>query len=203
MATRLSFSPAEKLSARSPRDGPRSARLQSRTPAKDKPGRQSFRESPGAFRTAERLAEPTEPQTRPPAATSRGPAEAEMSAQAAEAEAQAAEISRHREQVLTAAQKSGLFGGGTARPPRTDPPGACSLRAPEDSRAAQTSGCVYGATTCTALEFFCRAFSTQVLRTDYSLALLERQLGQPRAAFLAQPELHWSVKGLRDQHAPG
>lgn len=42
----------------------------------------------------------------------------------------------------------------------------------------------------------------QVLRTDYSLALLERQLGQPRAAFLAQPELHWSVKGLRDEHAP-
>ena len=53
------------------------------------------------------------------------------------------------------------------------------------------------------LSFFCRAFSTQVLRTDYSLALLERQLGQPRATFLAQPELHWSVKGLRDEHAPG
>ena len=46
-------------------------------------------------------------------------------------------------------------------------------------------------------------FSTQVQRIDYSLALLERQLGQPRAAFLAQPELHWSVKGLRDEHAPG
>ena len=45
-------------------------------------------------------------------------------------------------------------------------------------------------------------FSTQVQRIDYSLALLERQLGQPRAAFLAQPELHWSVKGLRDEHAP-
>ena len=44
--------------------------------------------------------------------------------------------------------------------------------------------------------------ATQALRIDYSLSLLERQLGQPRAAFLAQPELHWSVKGLRDEHAP-
>ena len=39
-------------------------------------------------------------------------------------------------------------------------------------------------------------------KQDYSLGLLERQLGQPRATFLAQPELHWSVKGLRDEHAP-
>ena len=109
MATRLSFSPAEKLSARSPRDGPRSARLQSRTPAKDKPGRQSFRESPGAFRAAERLAEPTGPQTPPPAAASREPAEAEVSAQAAEAKAQAAEIARHKEEVRTAAQKWPLW----------------------------------------------------------------------------------------------
>ena len=109
MATRLSFSPAEKLSARSPRDGPRSARLQSRTPAKDKPGRQSFRESPGAFRAAVRLAEPTEPQTPPPAGASGEPAEAEMSARAAEAKAQAAEISRHKEQVRTAAQKWPLW----------------------------------------------------------------------------------------------
>ena len=114
MATRLSFSPAEKLSARSPRDGPRSARLQSRTPAKDKPGRQSFRESPSAVRTAERLAKPAEPQTVPPAAASSEPTQAETSAQAAEANAQAAEVARHEEEVLTAARKWPL-GGATAR----------------------------------------------------------------------------------------
>ena len=108
MATRLSFSPAEKLSARSPRDGPRSARLQSRTPAKDKPGRQSFRESPSAVRTAERLAKPAESQTVPPAAASSEPTQPETSAQAAEANAQAAAISRHEEEVLTAAE-SGLL----------------------------------------------------------------------------------------------
>ena len=112
VATRLSFSPAEKLSARSPLDGPRSARLQSRTPAKDKPGRQSFRESP-SVRT-ERLAKPTEPQAVLPAAATSEPAAAEMSAQAAEANAQAAEVSRHEEEVLTAARKWSL-GGATAR----------------------------------------------------------------------------------------
>ena len=90
----LSFSPAEKLSARSPRDGPRSARLQSRTPAKDKPGRQ----------WTDRLAKPTEPQAALPAAATSEPTEAEMSAQAAEANAQAAEVSRHEEEVLTAAR---------------------------------------------------------------------------------------------------
>ena len=134
MATRLTFSPAEKISARSPRDGPRSARLQSRTPAKDKPGRQSFRESPSAVRTAERLAKPAEPQTALPAAVLSEPTEAETSAQAGEANAMAAEVSRHEEEVLTAARKWPLGGGSSAagilRPTRW---ALCSLRAQEDS----------------------------------------------------------------------
>ena len=53
---------------------------------------------------------------------------------------------------------------------------------------------------------YARALHTctaQALRTDHALSLLERQLGQPRTAFLAQPALHWSVKGLRDDHAHG
>lgn len=125
MATRLTFSPAEKISARSPRDGPRSARLQSRTPAKDKPGRQSFRESPSAVRTAERLAKPAEPQTALPAAVLSEPTEAETSAQAGEANAMAAEVSRHEEEVLIAARKWPLGGGSSAaRHPPTDPLGA-------------------------------------------------------------------------------
>ena len=104
----LSFSPAEKLSARSPRDGPRSARLQSRTPAKDKPGRQwtdrlAKPTEPQAALPAAATSEPTEAEMSAQAATSE-PTEAEMSAQAAEANAQAAEVSRHEEEVLTAAR---------------------------------------------------------------------------------------------------
>ena len=96
----LSFSPAEKLNERSPRLGPRSARLLSRTPAKDKPGRQTFRESPSTVvKTADRPSKPAEPRTAPPVAVPREPTEAETSAQAAEAKAQAAEVTRHEEEV--------------------------------------------------------------------------------------------------------
>ena len=39
-------------------------------------------------------------------------------------------------------------------------------------------------------------------KAEHAVGLLERQLSESRAAFFARTELHWSVKGLRDEHAP-